>query len=366
MSGKRQIFILLLIAAFVGGVFFVDKFARPEAGNTSEEGDRETIRGVVTTLLPSGKVIVVKKDDGTEALLSLSEASTITNELGEELFYSDIKAGMPIAAAGIKDFKEDVVVPSLVTVQFTYGYKGVLVARIPSVISKYFNLRYNESKWELEGAITLRHSSAVGCVLSVSELVPHVPGDWIKSVTERRLGGNIYEDARYTLQGTQKLRVVTLEDAGEKYGQEGEAGLIGPYTFTLSYEKELSPAALAVCMRDADEVISSFILRNASQNILVVHPRMPVVARAGELLSLEGRVRSYDGSVYAAIIDEGGKKITSKRMTVKTAESERYGEFKGELAVPLSAPAKLKLRVFQYSPASGAPVDIVELPLALQ
>lgn len=366
MSGKRQITILLLIATFVVGVFFVDKFVRPEAGNTSSEGDTETIRGMVTSLLPSGKVIVVKKEDGTEALLSLSEASTITNELGEELSYSDVKPGMPISAAGIKGIKEGVVIPSLVTVKFTYAFKGVLMARIPSVIPKYFSLRYNESKWGLIDVKTLSHQTADGCTLTISEFIPAISGEWTKSVTERRLGGNVFEDARYTLKGEQKLRVVTLEDPGEKYGVTGNASLIGPYTFAVSYKKVLTPSALAECMRDADEVISSFLLRNASQNILVLLPRSPASVRAGEPFTLEGRVRSYDGFVYAVVVDEAGKKHLSKRILVKTEEGAQYGVFQDAAAViPFSAPTKLKLRIFQYSPASGAPVDIIELPLVL-
>lgn len=366
MTGKRQIFILLLIAIFVMGVYFVDKFVRPEEGSTSGEGDTETIRGVVTTLLPSGQVIAVQKEDGAEAILSLSGVSTITNELGEELFYSDVKPGMPISAAGIKDIKEGVLVPSLVTVQSSYAYKGVLVARIPSVTPKYFSLRYKESAWKLSDGKRLAHAAADGCVLTVSESVPQIGSDWVKSVTERRLGGNIFDDARYTLKGEQKLRVITLEDPGEKYGAVGEHSIIGPYTFAVTYEKELSSAALTECLRDVDTVVSSFLVRNASQNILVLSPESPAFVRAGGAFSVEGRVRSYDGSVNATVIDESGKKLVSKRMTVKTREGEQYGIFKDDFVIPRSAPTKLKLRVFQYSPASGAPIDIVELPLVLQ
>lgn len=366
MTGKRQIFILLLIAFFVMGVYFIDKFVRPEEGSTSVEGDTETIRGVVTTLLPSGQVIAVKKEDGVEAILSLSGVSTITNELGEELFYSDVKAGMPISAAGIKDIKEGVLVPSLVTVQSTYAHKGTLVARLPSVMPKYFSLRYKESSWKPSDGKRLAHASADGCILTVSESVPKIESGWIKSSTERRLGGNIFDDARYTENGEQKLRVITLEDPGEKYGAVGQESLLGPYTFSMTYEKELSSAALTVCMRDADTVVSSFLLRNASQSILVLSPGSPVFVRAGEPFSIHGRARSYDGSAYATVIDESGRKLVSKRLAVKTGEGEQYGIFKDDLIIPQSAPSKLKLRVFQYSPASGAPVDIVELPLVLQ
>src|SRR3989344_2898520 len=133
MEGKRILFILILIGVFVAGVTLLkESFLRPNNGGSGGAGDPGTIRGVVSALLPSGKVIVVKKEDGTEVLVSLTGASAITNEDGEGLFYQDVSTGMPISAAGIRGEKDNVLIPSLVTVKTAYAYNGVMVVRATS------------------------------------------------------------------------------------------------------------------------------------------------------------------------------------------------------------------------------------------
>lgn len=355
----------MLVAIFTGGVFAlktVIKIGQPPAG--SNLGDPRISRGFVETLLPSGKVIVVKKDDGTEVLLSLSDASTITDELGEDLFYTDVKVGMPISASGIRDIKDNVIIPSLVTVQLAYASHGFMQVLSESLQPVYYSLRYNETLWKSSTTtVSLAYNLVPGCVLEPSGQAPQIPGDWVRSATERRIGGNIFQDARYTLKGVHQLRVITLEDPGEKYGARGEDVLRSPQDFVVKYPASISGPALADCSRAVDEVISSFLLRQASQNSLLVEPKSPISVFAGEDFTLRGVARAFDGNIYLTVVNEVGNKVLSRAIPVKVAEGARFGRFQTELRIPKTAESRLQLRLFQYFPSSGAVIDLIQLPL---
>ncbi|MBI2054842.1 MAG: hypothetical protein HYT39_01955 [Candidatus Sungbacteria bacterium] len=365
MSGKRLTILLILIAIFAGGVFALKtiiKVGQEPAGSNSS--DSQVIRGFVETLLPSGKVIVVKKDDGTEVLLSLSDASTITDELGEDLFYTDVKVGMPISASGIRDVKDNVVIPSLITVQLSYANRGFMQVLSESLQPVYYSLRYNEALWKPSTTtVSLAYNLVPGCVLEPSGTPPAIPGDWVKSVTERRISSSIFQDARYTLKGEHQLRVITLEDPGGKYGASGEDVLRSPQDFVVKYPKSISGPALADCSRAVDEILSSFLLRQASQNSLLIEPKSPISVFAGEDFTLRGVARAFDGNIYLTIVNGAGGKVLSRAISVKTAEGARFGRFQTELRIPKTAESRLQLRLFQYSPSSGAVIDLIQLPL---
>lgn len=364
MNGKRIGFILILIGIFVLGVFQVNRLLNSETGG-SRGGDSATIRGRVETLLPSGKVIVVRRDDGSEVLLSLSEAYTITDELGEDLFYTDVKPGMAITAAGIRGVEDNVVIPSLVTVNLAYAGKGVLTNRLPSFEDIYFSVRYGESLWQPGGEFgSLIYQPTTGCRLIAGKARPEPDAAWRAAANERKIGGNIFTDSRYSLQDEQKMRVLTLEDPGERYGARREAG--GPVDFTVIYESALSGQALLECTRAVDKVAASFRLRNASENILLIEPRAPAKARAGEKLAVRGAARALAGVVHLTLVNESGAKLASQFMPVERSGGAALGFFQQEIIIPKTAENRLQLRVFQFSPTDGSIVDLVELPLTIE
>lgn len=365
MSRLRLGFILILAALFVGGLFGLNKFVHNESGD-SANGDSGTIRGVVATLLPSGKVIVVRREDESEVLLSLTDASTITDELGEDLFYNDVKTGMQLSAAGIRGVKDNVLIPSLVTVSLQYANQGVLHAKNTSFDDRYFSVHYNEALWKT-GADkgTLQYKSISGCLLEVGGTEPsHVVG-WARVATERKLGGNVFQDARYTENGEQRLRVLSLDDPGEKYGAQGES-LGGPYQFVIQYKTPLSGIPLAECTKAVDDVVSTFVLRNATENTLLIEPSVPLRVQTGEAFTLRGVSHAFDGTLHVAIVDEGGTKVYSDIIAVHPRDTSKFGSFRTDIKVPTSAESRLHLKLFQYSPGTGSLADILELPLTAE
>lgn len=355
-------FILVLIGVLVLGVFQADRFLRDGKGSTN--GDSGTIRGKVETLLPSGKVIAVRRDDGTEVLLSLSEAYTITDELGEDLFYSDVKPGMTITAAGIRGIEDNVIIPSLVTVNLVYIGKGTIAGRFPSFEDAYFSLTYDEAAWEPKSEGVLAHEAVSGCNLSVVKSRPDVPSSWQSAVNERKIGGNVFHDLRYNDNGEQTMRILTLEDPGERYGASRSVG--GPVDFVVRYEAPLSGSALFECTRAVDRIMQTFRLRSASENILVIEPRSPVKIKAGEKLVLSGRARAFEGILHLQIVNESGKKILTHLVPVERARSATFGAFSEELLVPRATESRLQIRLFQFSPSDGSIVDVVSLPLTVE
>lgn len=365
MTGRRQAFILSLILLFVAGVFLVNNLLHPDSGAAEENGNAATIRGVVETVLPSGKVIQVKKDDGSTVLLSLTGAYLITDEAGEDLFYRAVRPGMPISAAGIRDPKENVIVPSLVTVQLAYASKGNWIIRVPSFRYQYFSLRYNDQLWRAVDNTKLEYRSVPGCVLSAGSPSSPTP-DWDKSSTERKIGDNIFQDRRYTLKGEPKLRVITLENPGLRYEAGDEKSLVSSLDFSVLYEPSLSGPALVECTRAVDAVLVSFLLRNGSKNILVVDPAAPVKIRAGGVISLRGRARVSENTVYVNIVNEAGRRLVSRTVRAEVPSGGRFGSFAAEIPIPDTADNRLELQVFQYSPLDGSPTDLVALPLGIE
>ncbi len=362
MEGKRLLFILFLIGIFILGVFQVDRLLRRDAEG-SLKGESATIRGTAETTLPSGKIIVVRRDDGGEILLSLSEAYTITDELGEDLFYTDVKPGMTVTAAGIRGVEDNVVIPSLVTVNLAYAANGVLVSRFPAFEDNYFSLRYDETLWEPKESRVLSYKPIAGCVLSVKTR-PEVPSGWQSGTSQRKIGGNVFVDTRYSSSDEQKLRVLTLEDPGERYGLPREVG--GSLEFVVTYDPPVPPAALLECTRAVDKVVSTFLLRTASENILLVEPRAPAKIKAGEKLAIRGAARVFEDVLHFAIVDESDRRIVSRLVAVERPRGATFGVFQDEIVIPRSSENRFALRLFQFEPSTGAMADVVQLPLAIE
>ncbi|MBI3627843.1 MAG: hypothetical protein HY220_03855 [Candidatus Sungbacteria bacterium] len=365
MSGKRLGFIAVLVLIFIGGVFGFDKFFSQKIGQSQNQNDQETIRGVVSTTLPSGKVVVVHKPDGTEIFLSLNDASTITDELGEDLFYSDIKVGMPISAAGIRSVKNNVVIPSLITVSLTFADQGNISGAQDTIGRNYFSLQYNPARWSPNGAQVLQLRDIGACTLDVSGNPPRVDQSWVKSTTERRIGGNIFADIRYTINGKHVLRVMTLEDAAEKYGARGELERAS-FDFVSQYKNPLAGGDLTNCIRAVDDVLVTFMLRNGSARILLLTPKIPLHVPVDEDFILRGTAASYDGTIQLAVVTDQGTKIISKNIPVSASAGERFGTFETQIHIPTSAPTRLQLRLFQYTPRTGSVTDLIQLPMTVE
>src|SRR3989338_85601 len=218
MEGKRLLFILILVGVFVAGVTLLkESFTRPNNGGLGGAGDPGTIRGVVSALLPSGKVIVVEKEDGTEVLVSLTGASAITNEDGEGLFYQDVSTGMPISAAGIRGEKDNVLIPSLVTVKTAYAYNGVMVVRAPLLRYQYFSLHYGTKDWAVgKSPNELQFVPVSDCRLAAGAGDANMGSTWEKTELERKIGGNVFRDIRYKKGELPAHRTLFLEDADRK------------------------------------------------------------------------------------------------------------------------------------------------------
>lgn len=364
MSGKRLGFILGLIAVFVAGVFVINKFVYPVVEGNNK-GDSATIRGVVETTLPSGKIIQVRQEDGTEALLSLSDAYLITNEAGEDLLYQDVKPGMALSAAGIRGVEGNVIIPSLVTVQWAHAAKGEWVVRMPSLQYQYFLLRYDESLWKAVNETTLEYRAAPGCTLAAKP-PEAINSSWTKSTTERKIGDNVFDDSRYTEKGEQRLRVLTLENPGDRYEAGEERSLAFPADFTVTYGPSIAGPALLECVKAVDSVLASFLLQNASRTIVVIEPSIPIKAEAGSGITVRGAAHSPDGLIYITAVNETGKKVVSKVARIDYSSGGRFGQFAAEIYIPQSAGPRLRLQVFHYGGANGAITGLVSLPLGVE
>ncbi len=367
MEGKRLLFILILIGVFVGGVMLLkESFTRPKNGGSGNAGDPGTIRGLVSTLLPSGKVIVVKKEDGTEVFVSLSGASAITNEDGEGLFYQDVSVGMPISAAGIRGEKDNVLVPSLVTVKIAYAYNGTMVVRAPLLRYQYFSLRYNSKDWIIgKSPNELQYLPVSNCRLVAGAGDAKIKGTWQKTELERKIGGNVFRDIRYAEGEFPAHRTLFLEDAGLKYGL-ANSGIFSAYIFQVYYAEPPSATKLAACMRAVDAVLETFVLRNASERILVIEPETPVRVKGGEMVVISGTAKPYDDSVEIAVVDENEKILWRATALAVRREGRAFGSFQVTAGPFGNLPKAVQLRVFQYSPRNGSPADMVKLPMEIQ
>lgn len=364
MSRRRVIFITLLVILLAAGIVR-SSFFRDGNGAENGSGDSGVIHGIVDALVPSGKVISVKKDDGGSVLLSLSHASTITDELGEDLSYSDVRVGMPISAAGIKGVEDNVLIPSLVTVRLLYAYRGIMVGKFASLQNVYFALRYNEAKWETTPEFGMLTNKAMrGCELR-TQAVPEIKAEWARQAAERRLGGNVFQDTRYAKGEETVLRVMTLSDPGQKYGAPGKLKL-APHDFVVSYGNGLPSSQQAECNRAVDEVLGTFILRNASENILLIQPKIPLRGTVDAELLVSGMIRSYDGTINFTIMNDAGDKLVSDYLTVAPPQSGRFSPFKISIPLEMANMGRVKLRLYQYSPTTGEAVDVLDLPLIVE
>ena len=366
MSGPRLAVLLSLVALFVVGVFVVNKVLRPQAtGDNSAAGSPGTIHGTVTTLLPSGKVIVVKKENGEEVLVSLTDASLITDEIGEPLFYSDVSAGMPISAAGIRGQENNVLIPSLVTVQLVRTYGGLLVAAAPSLRYEYFSLHYSQKLWNsttMAGELVYRANK--NCRLIAGAAIATPDKNWVEQKIERKIGGNIFIDSVFLDGGRSMRRTLVLDNAGYKYGLTKSN--FGQYAFQVFYDAPLSSPELITCNQAVNDVLETFALRNASENILLVEPDIPIHVTRGELLTVEGMAKTSDSAVEIQIVDET-KRVLWRGTALTNAKDRRsFGRFTldvGPLNVGVHA---AQIRVFRYGAISGTPTDVVSLPLTIE
>ena len=367
MEGKRLLFILILVGVFVAGVTLLkESFTRPNNGGLGGAGDPGTIRGVVSALLPSGKVIVVEKEDGTEVLVSLTGASAITNEDGEGLFYQDVSAGMPISAAGIRGEKDNVLIPSLVTVKTAYAYNGIMVVRAPLLRYQYFSLRYNVKDWAVgKSPNELQLLSVSDCRLAAGAGDATIGDTWEKTELERKIGGNVFRDIRYQESELPAHRTLFLEDAGLKYGL-ANSGAFGAYVFQVYYARPLSATKLAACMRAVDAVLETFVLRNASERILVIEPEAPIRVKGGETVVIYGMAKPYDDSVEIVVIDENEKILWRTTALAMKREGQIFGSFRVTAGPFGNLPKAVELRGFQYLPRDGSHADMVKLPMEIQ
>ena len=366
MSGRRLSVILGLIALFMAGVFLVNKtLLHNGAGNTSDAGDPSTIRGVVATLLPSGKVIAVKTDKGSDVLVSLTDASLITDELGEPLFYSAVQVGMPISAAGIHGQQNNVLIPSLVTVQLARTYGGLMVASALSLRYEYFSLRYSPKLWEVgANPKELAHRTLEGCRFTAGAGPSTPDSAWKEAKIERQIGGNIFQDSSFTDNGKPVRRTLVLANAGYKYGL-AESNF-GEYAFQVSYDGALSAPELISCVRAVDDILETFRLRNSSAHILLVEPDIPIHVARGSTLAIEGMAQTFGNSVQGVVVDENQRVLWRGTAFVNTKDLRAFGKFSLEVR-PLDPTVRaVELRVFQYSPSDGTPTDVIALPLTIE
>ncbi|KKW20270.1 MAG: hypothetical protein UY64_C0054G0005 [Parcubacteria group bacterium GW2011_GWA1_51_12] len=310
MEGKRLLFILILVGVFVAGVTLLkESFTRPNNGGLGGAGDPGTIRGVVSALLPSGKVIVVEKEDGS--------------------------------AAGIRGEKDNVLIPSLVTVKTAYAYNGIMVVRAPLLRYQYFSLRYNVKDWAVgKSPNELQLLSVSDCRLAAGAGDATIGDTWEKTELERKIGGNVFRDIRYQESELPAHRALFLEDAGLKYGL-ANSGAFGAYVFQVYYARPLSATKLAACMRAVDAVLETFVLRNASERILVIEPEAPIRVKGGETVVIYGMAKPYDDSVEIVVIDENEKILWRTTALAMKREGQIFGSFRvtaGPFGNPIFAP----------------------------
>ncbi|MBI2096733.1 MAG: hypothetical protein HYT40_01075 [Candidatus Sungbacteria bacterium] len=366
MSGRRLLFILVLIGIFMLGVWLVQVVLRSNTNGGGNIGEPGTIRGVVSTLLPSGKVIVVKKDDGSEVLVSLSGASAITSEAGEAIFYQDVEVGMPISAAGIRGDKDNVLIPSLVTVKTAYAHNGKMVAKAPLLHYEYFSLHYSPKDWDVGAAPNeLRHAAIPGCKFAAGATDAETRSSWKSLTLERKIGGNVFKDTRYTENGNPVYRTIVLEDAGLKYGL-ANSGLFGSYIFRVSYDEPMPDAVLTACLRAVDQVLGTFVLRNASERILVTEPQSPIRVGGSERVTVSGMARPSDNSIEIVVVDENERILWRTSAVVNVSEGRAFGSFRVSGGPFIGIAKAVQLRVFQYSLSDGNPTDTVKLPMEIQ
>ena len=366
MSPRRLGMLLILIAVFVTGVFVVNFTIRRNGTGQPNSGDPNTIRGIVKTLLPSGKVIVVQKENGEEVLVSLTDASAITDEIGESLFYRDVQVGMPISAAGIRGTKDNVLIPSLVTVRLAYTYNGLMVVSVPKLRQEYFSLVFNPRLWDVaSSSAEIRYKNIPDCHLIAGAPDLTVSDKWKAEMTERKIGGQVFKDTDYaTESGALARRTLLLENPGAKYGLD--ATYFSNYLFQVVPNRSLPSAAALTCARAVDAVLETLKPRSSSDRIIIADPAAPIHVDRDSPITIIGAARTYDGSIALTVVDEEDKVLFRKTVFVRSDNTRAFGYFEAEISPlgPITRP--VALRIFQYSPTSGAPIDEVRLPMTIE
>jgi len=368
MSNPRFAILLGLIGVFVAGVFLVNLTLRGNQKPGANTGDAGTIHGVVKTLLPSGKVIEVQKEDGTNVLVSLTDASAITDEIGEALFYRDVQVGMPISAAGIHGVSNNVLIPSLVTVKLAFTANGLMNVQAPTLRREYFSLKFNSRLWDIASSTAeIRYKTIPVCHLIAGASDLPVDQNWKVETTERKIGGEVFKDTAYKDPTSDALlrRTLVLNNPGQKYGLEST--YFSSYVFQVATDSGLTPANALTCVHAVDAVLETFKPRGASDRIIVAEPPAPIYVDRDQPVTVIGSARTYDGTITVTVITENDRELFRKTIFVPSADSRAFGRFEVQIpALGSSVSGAVALRVFQYSPTTGEPTDEVRLPMTVQ